>query len=132
MALLGMLWILQKLLSLLFTKGPLGLLRITTHSKVFISRGYNFLFLFFFSFICEEILEMRSDYMYLYRAVVYVHHCVYSSFAQNHSVAPGTEPDIWLFLLIHLHKKKNQPLQCISLLRKIVIIVISRTKFWLY
>lgn len=50
---------------------------------------------------------MRSDYMYLYRAVVYVHHCVYSSFAQNHSIAPGTEPDIWLFLLIHLHKKKK-------------------------
>lgn len=84
MALLGVLWILQKLLSLLFTKGPLGLFRITTHSKVFISRGYNFLF---FNIICEEILEMRSDYVYLYCAVVYVSHSVYSSFAWNHSIA---------------------------------------------
>lgn len=51
--------------------------------------------------------------MYLYCAVVYVCHSVYSSFAQNHSIAwnllsaPGTEPNICLFLLIHLHKKKS-------------------------
>lgn len=123
MALLGMSCILQRLLSLLFIKGALGLIRIITSSQVFISRSlwssgfFKVLFFFFFCiFMCKEILEMRTNYVYLYC----IYHSVRSSFAQNQSIT-RTYYRLQKFSLIpvfflamHLHRK--QALQLATLL----------------
>lgn len=50
--------------------------------------------------------------MDLYCAVIYIHHSVSSSFAQNHCIIRNLLwaleielSDIWLFLVMHLHNK---------------------------